>query len=102
MCIVGVMGDRINIYLPSGLHEKAKAAGLNVSRICREALEGALVRRLHLPAGQAPGDKGYLPLPEVNCTNLGRTVGAYKVRHVGERKQLGYQTICSVCEKSWR
>ena len=34
---------RVNIYLPDDLAENARAEGLNVSRLCREAVEAALV-----------------------------------------------------------
>jgi Post-segregation antitoxin CcdA len=47
---------RVNVSLPEDLHDRAKEAGLNVSAVCAEALEGALQRRLHQPAGAAPWD----------------------------------------------
>lgn len=33
---------RVNVYLPDDLAEEAKSAGLNVSRLTREALRSAL------------------------------------------------------------
>ncbi len=41
MCVVA----RLNIYLPAGLAEQAKAAGLNLSAVTQEAVRRTLAAR---------------------------------------------------------
>jgi post-segregation antitoxin (ccd killing protein) len=42
VCVYVVVMARINIYLPDDTAEAARREGLNVSRVCREAVEAAL------------------------------------------------------------
>lgn len=41
-CVESVVMARVNIYLPDDTAEAARRQGLNVSRVCREAVEAAL------------------------------------------------------------
>jgi hypothetical protein len=51
---------QINIYVPDPLRDRVKAAGINVSRICQEALEAAV--RFKEQQG-VPGDSVRLQQP---------------------------------------
>ena len=42
---------RVNIYLPNGLAEEAKAAGLNISGIAQAALRAELAAHRNFPRG---------------------------------------------------
>jgi post-segregation antitoxin (ccd killing protein) len=42
MCGYDVEMARVNIYLPDDTAEAARREGLNVSRVCRDAVEAAL------------------------------------------------------------
>lgn len=42
MCVYCVFMARVNIYLPDDLADAARARELNVSMICREAIQDAL------------------------------------------------------------
>jgi hypothetical protein len=44
---------RANVYLPDDLHERARAAGLNVSELTQRAIEQELERRERLAAMDA-------------------------------------------------
>lgn len=53
----------VNIYLPDDLAEKARSVGLNVSRVCRSAIEEAL-----RVARQTAWLEAVRDLPPVNVT----------------------------------
>lgn len=44
-CVYVVRMARVNVYLPDDLAARARAAGLNVSGLTREAVEAALAAR---------------------------------------------------------
>lgn len=42
LCVYILVVARVNVYLPDELAAEAREAGLNVSRLCRDAVEQAL------------------------------------------------------------
>ena len=70
---------RVNVWIPDRVHDAAKAAGLNISRICTDALRDKLGLDQDLPPQKL--DPGA-------CADG---------RHIGPLRRLGYATICEGC-----
>jgi len=109
---------RVNVWIPDDLHKQAKAAGLNISAAAqtgiRSVLDGqdaaaAIAYRdatgldLEITPGRwAQAEEAMRPV--VDCTDPGVPAHptGFKIRHVGEKKQLDYGPICTACNRAWR
>lgn len=45
MTLKAASGSRISIYLPNRVYEQARCMNLNISRLCRKALEAEFKKR---------------------------------------------------------
>jgi hypothetical protein len=79
---------QVTIYLPDGLRDRIKTAGLNVSAICRTALEHA---------ADAEAETRRQELAQAAGVNPGCTSG----RHIGNKKRLSYGNVCDACGRTW-
>src|SRR5215211_6707456 len=122
---------RVNVWVPEDLHAQAKEAGLSFSTVIQAALRAALglmpptehekaqkqalreiATGLDVPAEALAADDGInhwaqaeeAMRPVVDCTNPGvlEHPAGFKIRHVGEKKQLDYGPICTACNRAWR
>jgi hypothetical protein len=74
---------RVNVYLPDEMANQARAAGLNISRLTQEAVNGALARSEtdlwlqaleHLPAFDIPHERVIEAIEEAR-TEFGERAG---------------------------
>ena len=98
---------QVTIYLPDDLREEVRAAGLNVSQVCQEALRKALFTPAQV---QAMADQALarhqprtaldlLPIP-VPIDPVEQMIGCTDKRHVGPFERLGdYGKRCGACGK---
>jgi Post-segregation antitoxin CcdA len=98
------MGRR-NIYLPDDLDAQVRAAGLNVSQVCQDALRKAVLTDTQVQAladqvlaRHQPRDQLDLPPIAQPIDPVEQMIGCAGPRHVGPIKRLGqYSKQCQAC-----
>ena len=97
---------QVTIYLPDDLRDQVRAAGLNVSQVCQEALRKALLTPAQV---QAMADqvlarhqlRNQLDLPPIPqpIDPVEQMIGCTERRHVGPYEQLGTYGKRCACGK---